>query len=160
MSSDGETDFFCDGMTEEIINALAQIPELRVTSRTSAFYFKGKNIPITEIGRQLGVSTVLEGSVRLAGKKMRITAQLIQADEDFHFWSATWDRQMENLFEVQDELSLEIAEKLREHFGHFEIQEHLVSPQTDSLDAYTLFLKGRYYFNKWNPEDIKTAMQF
>lgn len=160
MSADQETDFFCDGITEEIINALAQIKELRVTSRTSAFFFKGKNIPITKIGEQLGVATVLEGSVRLAGKKMRITAQLIQADEDFHFWSETWDRQMDDLFEVQDEVSLEIAEKLREHFGHFEIKEHLVAKQTDSLDAYTLFLKGRYYFNKWNPEDIKTAIKF
>lgn len=160
MSADRETDFFCDGITEEIINALAQIEELRVTSRTSAFFFKGKNIPITEIGEQLGVASLLEGSVRLAGKKMRITAQLIQADEDFHFWSATWDRNMDNLFEVQDEVSLEIAEKLREHFGHFEIKEHLVSKQTDNLDAYTLFLKGRYHFNKWNPEDIKTAIQF
>jgi TolB-like protein/AraC-like DNA-binding protein len=160
MSADRETDFFCDGITEEIINALAQIAELRVTSRTSAFFFKGKNIPITQIGEQLGVATLLEGSVRLAGKKMRITAQLIQADEDFHFWSETWDRQMDDLFEVQDEVSLEIAEKLREHFGHFEIKEHLVAKQTDSLDAYTLFLKGRYHFNKWNPEDIKTAIQF
>ncbi|MGH1438325.1 MAG: adenylate cyclase, partial [Lewinella sp.] len=104
MSADQETDFFCDGITEEIINALAQIKELRVTSRTSAFFFKGKNIPITKIGEQLGVATVLEGSVRLAGKKMRITAQLIQADEDFHFWSETWDRQMDDLFEVQDEV--------------------------------------------------------
>lgn len=160
MSADQETDFFCDGITEEIINALAQIKELRVTSRTSAFFFKGKNIPITKIGEQLGVATVLEGSVRLAGKKMRITAQLIQADEDFHFWSETWDRQMDDLFEVQDEVSLEIAEKLREHFGHFEIKEHLVAKQTDNMDAYTLFLKGRYYFNKWNPEDVKTAIQF
>lgn len=160
MSADGENDYFCDGITEEIINALAQIAGLRVTSRTSVFFFKGKNIPVKDIGQQLGVATILEGSVRISGKRMRITAQLIQADEDFHFWAETWDRQMADIFEVQDEISLLIAEKLREHFGHFELREHLVPFQTVSLDAYTLFLKGRYYFNKWNPEDVKQAMQF
>ncbi len=160
MSASEENEFFCDGITEEIINALAKIEGLKVTSRTSAFFFKGKNIPISEIGPQLGVSSVLEGSVRLSGKNMRITAQLIQAKEDFHFWSETWDRQMDNIFEVQDEISLLIADKLREHYGHFEIQEHLVVQQTNNLDAYTLFLKGRFHFNKWNPEDVEKAMQF
>ncbi|MGL1889460.1 MAG: helix-turn-helix domain-containing protein [Reichenbachiella sp.] len=160
MSTNGENEFFCDGITEEIINALAKITELRVTSRTSSFFFKGKNIPITDIGEQLSVSTVLEGSVRWSGSNMRITAQLIQADEDFHFWSETWDRQVDNIFEVQDEVSLDIAEKLREHFGHFEIQEHLVVHQTNNLDAYTLFLKGRYHLNKWNPEDVNKGIAY
>lgn len=160
MSSDAENEYFSDGITEEIINALAKIDGLKVTSRTSAFYFKGKNIPITEIGKQLNVSTVLEGSVRLSGNAMRITAQLIDAKEDFHFWSETWDRQLDNIFEVQDEISLLIADRLREHFGHFEIQEHLVEKKTESLDAYTLFLKGRHHFNKWNPEDVKRSMAF
>jgi TolB-like protein/AraC-like DNA-binding protein/Tfp pilus assembly protein PilF len=159
MSSDAENEYFCDGITEEIINALAKIDGLRVTSRTSSFYFKGKNIPISNIGQELGVETLLEGSVRLSGNSLRITAQLIQADEDFHFWSETWDRMSDNIFAVQDEVSLIIAEKLREHFGHFEIQEQLVSQQTESLDAYTLYLKGRYYLNKWNPEDCKTAIE-
>ncbi|MDO6437818.1 helix-turn-helix domain-containing protein [Cyclobacterium sp. 1_MG-2023] len=158
MSSDKENEYFCDGITEEIINALAKIDGLRVTSRTSSFYFKGKNIPISNIGQELGVETLLEGSVRLSGNSLRITAQLIQADEDFHFWSETWDRKSDNIFAVQDEVSLLIAEKLREHFGHFDIQEHLVTQQTESLDAYTLYLKGRYYLNKWNPEDCKTAI--
>lgn len=160
MSSNVEHEFFCDGITEEIINALAKIRGLRVTSRTSAFYFKGKNQPIPEIGKALGVQTILEGSVRFAGKKLRVTAQLIEADQDFHFWSETWDRPMEDVFEVQDEISLLIAEKLREHLGHFEIQEHLVDLQTNNLDAYTLFLKGRYYLNKWNPEDVKQAITY
>lgn len=158
MSSNVEHEFFCDGITEEIINALAKIREIRVTSRTSSFYFKDKNIPISEIGETLDVETILEGSVRFSGEKMRITAQLIQADEDFHFWSETWDREMEDVFKVQDEVSLLIAEKLREHLGHFELQEHLVDLQTDNLDAYTLFLKGRYHLNKWNPEDAKKAI--
>ncbi len=160
MSSNEENEYFSDGITEEIINALAKLKELKVSSRTSAFYFKGKNIPIKKIGNELGVSTLLEGSVRLSGPSMRITAQLIDAKEDFHFWSETWDRPLDNIFEVQDEISLLIADKLREHFGHFEIQEQLVDKKTDNLDAYNLYLKGRHLFNKWNPEDVKEAMSF
>ncbi len=160
MSSNAENEYFSDGITEEIINALAKIDGLKVTSRTSVFYFKGRNIPIPEIAEKLGVSTLLEGSVRLAGNAIRITAQLIDAAEDFHFWSETWDRKLDNIFEVQDEISLLIAERLREHFGHFEIQEHLVLPNTKSVEAYKLFLKGRQNFNKWNPEDVQQSMAF
>lgn len=160
MSSDAENEYFSDGITEEIINALAKIVGLKVTSRTSAFYFKGKNIPITQIGNELGVSTLLEGSVRLAGNSMRITAQLIDATNDFHFWSETWDRKLDNIFEVQDEISQLIADRLREHFGHFEIQEHLVDQKIENLDAYTLYLKGRFHMNKWNPDSVKQSIGF
>ncbi|MDW7691758.1 helix-turn-helix domain-containing protein [Flammeovirgaceae bacterium SG7u.111] len=160
MSTSEENEYFSDGITEEIINALAKINSLKVTSRTSSFFFKNKNIPITEIAAELGVAVVLEGSVRRAGDMVRITAQLIQAADDFHFWSETWDRKLENIFEVQDEISLLIADKLREHFGHFEIEDHLVEKQTDSIAAYDDFLKGKYHYNKWNPEDAKTAMGF
>lgn len=160
MSSSQENEYFGDGITEEIINALAKIDGLRVTSRTSSFYFKGKNIPITTIGKELGVASILEGSVRIAGNTVRITAQLIDTAEDFHFWSETWDRQLDHIFEVQDEVSLLIAERLREHFGHFEIQEQLVEPNTRSLDAYKLFLRGRNLFNKWNPEQVKESMAY
>lgn len=158
MSSNVENEYFSDGITEEIINALAKIEGLRVTSRTSAFFFKGKNIPITNIAKQLNVSTILEGSVRLAGEAIRITAQLIQAEKDFHFWSETWDRKLENIFEIQDEISLIIADKLREQFGHFEIKEHLVETQTDNLSAYEYSLKAKFLRNKWNPDDAKTAL--
>jgi TolB-like protein/YesN/AraC family two-component response regulator len=158
MSSDVENEYFSDGITEEIINALAKIDGVMVTSRTSSFFFKGKNIPITEIGKQLNVSTILEGSVRLSGKAIRITAQLIQAEKDFHFWSETWDRKLENIFEIQDEISLIIADKLREQFGHFEIQEHLVEKPTDNLTAYEYALKAKFLRNKWNPEDAKQAL--
>jgi len=158
MSSNVENEYFSDGITEEIINALAKIEGLKVTSRTSAFFFKGKNIPITQIAKQLNVSTILEGSVRLAGESLRITAQLIQAEKDFHFWSETWDRKLENIFEIQDEISLIIADKLREQFGHFEIQEHLVETQTDNLNAYEYSLKAKFLRNKWNPVDAKTAL--
>ena len=160
MSTSIENEYFSDGITEEIINALSKIKSLKVTSRTSSFFFKNKNIPIKQIGKDLNVTAILEGSVRLSGDTIRITAQLIQAEEDFHFWSETWDRKMENIFEIQDEISLLIAEKLREQFGHFEIQEHLVEKQTDNINAYEYSLKGRFHFNKWNREDMQLAISF
>lgn len=159
MSSDVENEFFADGITEEIINALAKIRNLKVTSRTSSFFFKKKDIPVKEVAEKLGVSIVLEGSVRVAGEKVRITAQLIQAIDDFHFWSETWDRKLENIFEIQDEISLHIADKLREHLGHFEFGDHLVQKQTNKIDAYTLSLKARFLFNKWNPTDVNKSIE-
>jgi adenylate cyclase len=158
MSPDADNEYFSDGITEEIINALAKIKALKVTSRTSSFHFKNKNLPISQIGQELNVSTILEGSIRLSGKKVRITAQLVQAEEDFHFWSETWDRNLENIFEIQDEISLLIADKLREQFGHFDIQENLVKKQTDNITAYEYSLKANFLRNKWNPEDVKLAI--
>lgn len=158
MSANVDNEYFSDGITEEIINALAKINSLKVTSRTSSFFFKNKNVSIKEIANELGVSTILEGSVRLSGNTLRITAQLIQAAQDFHFWSETWDRKLENIFEIQDEISLIIADKLREQFGHFEIQEQLVKKQTESLDAYEYCLKANFYEKKWNSEDTKKAI--
>ena len=158
MSGSEDIEYFSDGITEEIINALASIGHLKVTSRTSSSYFKNKQIPIRQIAKELNVATILEGSVRLAANTVRITAQLIHAEEDFHFWSETWDRKLENIFEIQDEISLLIADKLREQYGHFEIQEHLVEKKTESLDAYEYSLKARYHFNKWNPVDARTAI--
>ncbi len=160
MSSNPENEYFSDGITEEIINALAKIKSLKVTSRTSSFFFKNKKVPIKQIGKELNVSAILEGSVRLSGNTIRITAQLIQAEKDFHFWSETWDRKMENIFEIQDEISLLIADKLREQFGHFEIQEHLVEKQTNSIAAYEYSLKAKFYANKWNPEDVQIAISY
>jgi len=158
MSASAENEYFSDGMTEEIINALAKIDGLKVTSRTSAFHFKGKNIPIPEIGKALGVSTLLEGSVRLAGNNLRITAQLIDAPEDFHFWSETWDRTLDNIFEVQEEISLLIAEKLREHIGHFEIEE---PPETrpTQIGAYEWYLKSKSSFTKFQKADLFRAVE-
>ncbi len=159
MSTSDENEYFADGITEEIINALAKVEGLKVTSRTSSFFFKGKNIPISQIGKDLSVSTILEGSIRLSNDTIRITAQLIQAKEDFHFWSETWDRKLVNIFEIQDEISLLIADKLREHFGHFEIKEHLVTKKTTRIDAYEYNLKAKFYANKWNPEDVKKSIE-
>ncbi len=159
MSSNPENEYFSDGITEEIINALAKIESLQVTSRTSSFFFKGKSVPVKEVAETLDVSVILEGSVRSAGNTVRITAQLIQAEDDFHFWSETWDRKLENIFEIQDEISLLIAEKLREQYGHFEIAEHLVEKQTESIDAYEYSLKAKFLLNKWNPDDVKKAIE-
>lgn len=160
MSSDAENDFFCDGMTEEIINALAKVASLKVTSRTSSFHFKNKEIPISDIANTLGVSIILEGSARLSGDVVRITAQLIQAKDDFHFWSETWDRKLVNIFEIQDEISLLIVDKLRENFGHFELDDHLVFKQTESINAYEYSLMAKFHKNKWNPDDIKIAEEY
>ncbi|MEH6537587.1 MAG: adenylate/guanylate cyclase domain-containing protein [Psychroserpens sp.] len=159
-SDSKDNEYFSDGITEEIINALAKIRNLKVTSRTSSFFFKGKNLPITEIGEKLGVSAILEGSVRLTDNSLRITAQLIQVKEDYHFWSETWDRKLENVFEIQDEISLLIADKLREHFGHLEINETLVTKQTENINAYEHCLKAKFHENKWNPEDMKIAISY
>jgi len=159
-SASAENEYFSDGITEEIINALAKIKRLKVTSRTSSFFFKNKNVPIKQIAKELDVSAILEGSVRLSGDTMRIAAQLIQTEEDFHFWSETWDRKLENIFEVQDEISLLIADKLREQFGHFEISEHLVTKPTDRISAYEYCLKAKFCKNKWNPKDVETAISY
>lgn len=158
MSNSEENEYFSDGITEEIINALAKIGNLKVTSRTSSFFFKNKSSNIREVAEALRVTTILEGSIRLSKDMVRITAQLIQAEEDFHFWSETWDRKLENIFEIQDEISLIIADKLREEFGHLEIQEHLVDKQTENIQAYEYSLKAKYLRNKWNPEDVRKAI--
>lgn len=158
MSSSADNEFFSDGITEEIINALAKIDNLKVTSRTSSFYFKGKNIPIREIGGKLQVAAILEGSVRVAGDDMRITAQLIQAEDDYHFWSETWNRKLDNIFQVQEEISLAIADKLREHVGHFPIQENLFLPKTKNKEVYAKALKAKFLKNKWNPEDMRKSI--
>ncbi|MBL4702905.1 MAG: helix-turn-helix domain-containing protein [Flavobacteriales bacterium] len=158
MSGSMDNEYFSDGMTEEIINGLAKIKGLKVTSRTSAFSFKNKNVPIQQIGRQLNVSTILEGSVRLSGNIVRITAQLIDAVEDFHFWSETFDRELKDVFAVQDEVSLLIADKLREHVGHFDIDENLIDRFDIPVETYKKYLKGRYYLMKLNLPDTEKAI--
>ncbi|MBK9016992.1 MAG: tetratricopeptide repeat protein [Saprospiraceae bacterium] len=158
MSANEDNEYFSDGMTEEIINALSKIKNLKVTSRTSSFFFKNRNIPIREIGRELNVSTILEGSIRLSGNKMRITAQLIDVADDFHFWSKTFDRSFEDIFAVQDEISLLIAEKLREHIGHFEIEDHLVDAPDIPAELYKRYLKGRYHLLKMSKPDIDLGL--
>ena len=160
ISSSVENEYFSDGITEEIINALSKIEQLKVISRTSSFYFKNKEFTLKQIAEQLNADVIIEGSVRIADNKVRITAKLIQSEDDFHFWSESWDRKLENILEIQDEISILIADKLREHLGHFEIKEHLVENKTVHPDAYNYYLKARYHFNKWNPDDVKTSIEF
>lgn len=160
MSSDSNNEYFSDGMTEEIINALTEVEDLKVIARTSVFAFKGKNLDVREIASQLGVSTILEGSVRKYGSKIRITAQLINALEGTHIWSKNFDRDLEDIFKIQDEISLLITDSIRENYGHIEIQEHLVKRPTNSVKAYEYFLKGRFQQLKWDPESIRKAIDF
>lgn len=152
-------DFFSDGVTEEIILALAKIEQLKVISRTSSFFFKAHPAPIEEIGKKLDVNIILEGSIRLRGDMLRISAQLIEVDQDSHLWSETWNRKLENLFDIQDEISLLIADKIREHSGHLSFSDRLVKQQTKDLNAYQHYLKGRFHFHKWNPEDNNIAIK-
>jgi TolB-like protein/AraC-like DNA-binding protein len=159
MSASQENEYFSDGITEEIINALTTIKGLKVIARTSSFAFKNKNIDVRTIGYQLGVSTVLEGSVRKAKNMVRVTAQLINTSDGTHFWSKNYDRDLEDIFAIQDEISLSIAEQIRENFGHLNIQEHLIAQPTHNLEAYNLYLKGRYHHLMWDGPGISNAIQ-
>ena len=143
MSSDAEQEYFSDGISEELLNLLSNIPKLRVISRSSSFTFKGKDIDIPTIAAQLNVAYVLEGSVRKAGKKVRITAQLIEARSDTHLWSETYDRELANIFAVQDEISAAIVIALKEHLG----LQVAAAPRviaTANTEAHEAYLRGRY----------------
>ena len=159
MSADPENEYFSDGITEELLNALTKVDGLQVTARTSSFAFKGKNTDIREIGIQLNVDRILEGSVRKVGNRVRITAQLISAADGYHIWSETYDRDLTHIFEVQDEISSIIANKLRENLTPEEHEEALVKIPTQNLEAYTLFLKGLHFHNKITPDDSKKAVE-
>lgn len=160
MSADPENEYFSDGITEELLNAITKVDGLQVTSRTSAFAFKGKNADVREIGLQLNVDRILEGSVRKSGNRVRITTQLINAADGYHIWSENYDRDLTDIFEVQDEISSIIANKLRENLTVKEQEETLVKTPTQNLDAYTLFLKGLHFYNKITPNDSKKAIEY
>jgi TolB-like protein/class 3 adenylate cyclase/Tfp pilus assembly protein PilF len=160
MSTDTENEYFSDGITEEILNALVKVEGLQVTSRTSSFAFKGKSADVKEIANKLNVQSILEGSVRKSGNKVRITAQLINAADDFHVWSETYDRNLEDIFEVQDEISRKIANTLREKLTFQQKNEKLITPATENLEVYNLYLRGKYHLFKWSPEDAKKGMEY
>jgi serine/threonine-protein kinase len=146
MSADPENEYFSDGITEEVINAVAGIPDLRVTARTSAFQFKGKEYDIREIGRKLNVGSVLEGSVRKAGNKVRVTAQLIDVADGYHLWSERFDRDLEDVFAIQDEISLAIADRLKSEFAPAAPKATTQAPETSpDPAAYDAYLRGRYH---------------
>jgi adenylate cyclase len=159
LSADPENEYFCDGLSEELINVLSKIEDIQVTARTSAFAFKGKNEDVREIAGRLNVQRVIEGSVRKAGNKVRITVQLINAADGYHIWSESYDRSLEDIFEVQDDISRTIANKLRTNLSSSEHEHHLVTAPTGNLDAYKKYLQGIHYWNKQTHEDILQAMQ-
>ena len=144
MSADPEQEYFCDGLSEELIDALARLDGLRVVSRTSSFQFRGKGHDLRDIGRRLKVKTVLEGSVRKVGNRLRINAQLIKVSDDYHLWSERYDRDMDDIFEVQDDIARTVVEKLKvKLLGAADTR--LVKAPTDNLEAYNLVLQGRYH---------------
>ena len=142
MSADVENEFFADGITEEVINVLSQIGGLRVAARTSCFFFKDKHADMRLIGEQLNVRTVLEGSVRKAGDRLRITAQLVNVADGYHLWSERYDRELKDIFAIQDEIARSIAERLKITLESDQ-PEQLVQAGTENLEAYQLYLKGR-----------------
>jgi serine/threonine protein kinase/tetratricopeptide (TPR) repeat protein len=155
MSADPENEYFTDGIAEEIINALTKIQALRVASRTSSFAFKGKNQDIRKVGEQLNVTTVLEGSVRKAGTKLRVTAQLVNVTDGYHLWSERYDRELQDVFAIQDEIAGNIVRALRVVLSDAEKRAIEKAP-TANVQAYDYYLRGRQFFHQFR----RTGMQF
>ena len=156
LSADKEQEYFSDGLTEELLNVLAKNPKLQVTSRTSAFSFKGKEVDIKTIAEKLNVTHVLEGSVRKAGNQLRITAQLIEVATDSHLWSQTYDRQMENIFAVQDDIAGSVAGALKVTLEGGQTPK----AQQTNPEAYNAYLQGRYFFDRRSKEDLEKAIGY
>ncbi|EAQ98106.1 membrane protein [Congregibacter litoralis] len=159
LSSDPEQEYFSDGISEELLNVLAQIPALRVAARTSSFQFKGDNRDISEIAALLKVGHVLEGSVRKAGTRLRITAQLIEAEGGYHLWSETYDRELEDIFAIQDEISAAIADALRAELALDEAMKPGASRVAANTPAYEAFLKGRALINQRGQQAISEGVE-
>ena len=157
MSGDADNEYFSDGLSEDLINALSRLPGLHVASRTSAFRFRGGDLDIRQIGRQLDVATVVEGSVRRAGARLRVTAQLVSVDNGYHLWSERYDRQMADVFEIQDEIVASIVEALVPAL--LGDAAHAVERSTTNTDAYELYLKGRHYWHQRSPTTLRVAIQ-
>jgi serine/threonine protein kinase/tetratricopeptide (TPR) repeat protein len=155
MSADPENEYFTDGIAEEIINALIKVQALRVASRTSSFAFKGKNVNIRKVGDELNVGTVLEGSVRKAGNRLRVMAQLVNVSDGYHLWSERYDRQMDDVFAIQDEISENIVKALKVVLSEDE-KRAIEKPPTENVEAYEYYLRARQYFHQFR----RTGMQF
>jgi TolB-like protein len=158
MSADPENEFFCDGIAEEITGALGKVERLRVAGRTSAFTFKNRTADLREIGRTLNVGTVLEGSVRRAGNRLRISAQLVKVADGYQLWSERYDRQMEDVFEIQDEIALAVVEALKVKLLGEE-KAAVLKRSTDDPEAYQLCLKAYHAWARWTDEGFRTAMR-
>jgi serine/threonine protein kinase/Flp pilus assembly protein TadD len=159
MSADPEQEYFCDGMAEEIINALTHLENLLVIARTSAFSFKGKSVTISDIGKELKVDYILEGSVRKAGNRLRITVQLIKVDGGHHVWSQRYDRTLDDIFAIQDDISLAIVNKLKVNFLQKE-KASMLKRYTENQESYNLYLNGRYHCQRLFIEGFERAIEF
>jgi serine/threonine protein kinase/tetratricopeptide (TPR) repeat protein len=158
LSADPEQEYFCDGLAEEIINALTHVDGIKVVARTSSFAFKDKRGDIREIGRKLSVETLLEGSVRKAANRLRISAQLINVTDGYHMWSERYDRDIEDIFAIQDDVSLSIVEHLRASLlGGF--RERLVKRRTPNAEVHNLYLKGRYFLNQRSETSVNKSIE-
>ncbi len=157
-SNDPDNDYLCEGLAEELIGALTRIKSCLVVARGSAFAFRGQDIDVREIGRRLNVDTVLEGSVQKAGNRLRITTQLIDAGNGFHFWSERFDRQVADVYAIQDDITLAIVKQLKVELLAKE-RSALLTQRTESLESYNLYLKGRYYWAQ-RPQGIGKAIEY
>ncbi|MGI9263292.1 MAG: tetratricopeptide repeat protein [Gammaproteobacteria bacterium] len=157
MSDDNQNEFFSDGLSEELLNVLAQIDGLQVAGRTSSFHFKGQNEDLRSIGEQLGVEHLLEGSVRKSGDRIRVTAQLIKASDGFHLWSDTYDYKMDDVFQIQDEISLAVVDALKVTLLG-EQRELLAKRPTENIEAHNLYLRGRQYLHLRTQESVQQAV--
>jgi TolB-like protein/Tfp pilus assembly protein PilF len=170
LSRDEENEYFADGLAEELLNVLSKIHGLRVASRTSTFWFKGKSADLATVAQKLGVATILEGSVRKAGNRVRITAQLIEVAKDAHLWSGTYDRQLDDIFAVQDDIASAVVEELRGALLRKPAKEVAVEAKAavaaasagrgDNAEAHRLYLQGRYYQERRKPEDAAKAADY
>ena len=158
MSPEKDQDYFCEGMAEEIINALTKLDGLHVASRTSAFQAKAKDFDMAEIGTRLKVGAVLEGSVRKAGNRLRVTAQLINVSDGYHLWSERYDRDMDDVFAVQDEIAQAVVEKLKVKLLGEQDAPKVMRP-TDNLEAYNLFLKGRHHHERMTGPALEHSLE-
>ena len=159
LSPEKDQEYFCDGMAEELINALTKIEKLQVASRTSSFQFKEKGYDIHDVGRKLNVKTFLEGSIRKAGNRLRVTAQLVNVDDGYHLWSEKYDRKMEDIFAIQDEISIAIIDKLKLKLLKEE-KATFIKRYTDDMEAYDLYLKGRYFWNRRYKGGLQKGLEY
>jgi non-specific serine/threonine protein kinase len=156
MSADKEQDYFCDGMAEDIVNNLSKIAGLRVAARTSSFAYKGKSEDVRDIGRHLGVDTVLEGGVQKAGDRLRITVQLVKVTDGYHIWSERYDRDLEDVFAIQDEIGRKIVESLKVKLTNKEKRVLDKVPTTD-VEAYDFYIRGRQSFHRLRAKTLERA---
>jgi len=158
LSSSSDDEFFCDGLAEELLNALTRVDGLKVAARTSSFFYKGKNVKLSDIGRELGVAVVLEGSVRKSGDRLRITVQMINTSDGYHLWSERYDRPMLDIFDVQDEITIAVVDALKVKLLGTD-RSALLKKATVNSAAFELYLRARAFWNKRTREGFESAIK-